>query len=244
MEAWEKKYLNQIVNIDCREGMKELPDGCVDLVLTDPPFNSEKKMGSSFRPGSKNKINPLEWFIYDNMSGRAYSNWFSIRLKELYRITKSGCHIYIFSNWRSLRNIMDLLEMNFFSINDLIVWDKNQFGIGFYYRPQIEFIIFASKNKPRKLNNQNTSNIFRIKRVSNKDMNTLVQKPVELIEKIINITSSQLDLILDPFMGSGTTAIAAIRTGRNFIGMEISQAYVEIANKRIGYERQQLKLEL
>lgn len=228
--------INKIHQGDCIEGLRKLNEESVDLVITDPPYNSEKKMGKSFRPNSKNQLSQMEWFMYDQMSSRGYLNWLNMVLREIYRVCKQGTHIYLFCNWKSIRNMMDALECSMFTLNNVITWDKGHFGVGFNYRSQTEFIIFASKNKPRKLNNMGTPNIVKCKRVSNKEMNTLVQKPVELIEFLINSCAKKEDLVLDPFMSSGTTAIACKKNNLNFIGFEINKDYIDIANKRLNQE--------
>lgn len=117
---------------------------------------------------------------------------------------------------------MDLLEANFFVQKDLLTWDKEHFGVGFFYRPQTEFIIVAYKGlKPRPLNRKNQANIFREKRA--KKAYSLVQKPHTLIQKLIELSSNEGDLVLDCFMCSGTTAIASRNTNRRFIGFEINK---------------------
>jgi len=230
---YPEDYINKVICGDCLEVMKGIPDNSIDLVVTDPPFNSEKKMGSPFRSTSKNKLSEVEWFIYDKMSGRGYLRWLNMILKEIYRVGKEGSHIYMFSNWKSLRNLMDSLEITLFTLNDVLTWDKKQFGIGFNYRPQTEFIIFASKNKAKPLNSKDVPNIFRIKRVSNLDMNTLVQKPVELIKRLLSKASKENHIVLDPFLGSGTTAVTCKQLNRNFIGIEINPEYCKIAEERL-----------
>lgn len=224
--------LNKIYNIDCIDGLKQLRDESVDLIIIDPPFNSETKMGSPFRPNSKAKMSEEEWFIYNNMSSRGYITWMNNIFKELYRVLKKGSHVYTFCNWKNIRNTMDVLEVNFFVQKDLLVWDKEHFGVGFFYRPQTEFILFSYKGtKPKQLNSNAQANIIRLKRVNNPY--SLVQKPVELIKKFIELSTQEGDIVLDCFIGTGTTAIASKETKRNFLGFEISKKWYEIANRRL-----------
>ena len=223
--------LNKIYNQDCIEGMKQLDIESIDLILIDPPFNSELKMSAPFRDTAKTKMSDKEWFIYNEMSSRGYLVWMNTIFKEFYRVLKKKSHIYVFCNWKNIRNTMDLLEANFFTLKDVITWDKEHFGVGFFYRPRTEFIIFASKGKANKINSAGAANIFRIKRQSSPF--TLVQKPVELIEALIKLSSKEGDVILDSFMCSGTTAIASINLKRNYIGFEINPDYCKFAENRI-----------
>ena len=116
---------------------------------------------------------------------------------------------------------MDILESNFFVQKDVLVWDKEHFGVGFFYRPQTEFIIFASRGKPNRISSKGQANIIRMKRLYN--AHSLVQKPVALIEKLAEMSSNEGDLILDPFMGRGTTAISSRNLKRKYIGFEINK---------------------
>ena len=223
--------INKIHHEDCLIGMAKLKNESIDCIITDPPFNSETKMANPFRPDSKAKMSEEEWFIYNNMSARGYNFWFNNVIKEIYRVCKTGSHIYIFTNWRSLRNTMDLMEQNFIVLHDVLTWDKEHFGVGFKYRPQTEFIIFGSKGKPKDVNSHSNSNLFRLKRVSKPY--SLVQKPVELIDKMVLMSSNEGDLILDPFMCSGTTALSAQKNNRNFIGFEINKENYAESQRRL-----------
>lgn len=227
--SMEGKY--HLILGDCLEKMTELPNEHIDLCLIDPPFNSETKMASPFRPNSKTKMSEEEWFIYNNMSSRGYISWMNRIFKEFYRVLKKGSHLYVFCNWKNIRNTMDILESNFFIQKDVLVWDKEHFGVGFFYRPQTEFIIFASKGKPNTISSKGQANIFRIKRVNKP--HSIVQKPVELMEKLIRLSSKQGDLVLDSFMGSGSTGVACMQSGREFIGIEINEGNYKVAENRI-----------
>ena len=224
--------INKIYNDDCLVGMEKLGDESVDCIIIDPPFNSETKMASPFRPNSKAKMSEQEWFIYNNMSTRGYLSWMNRVFKELQRVLKKGSHIYVFCNWKNMRNTMDILEANFFVQKDLITWDKEHFGVGFFYRPQTEFVLFAYKGtKPNPLNSKSQANIIRLKRLYN--AYSLVQKPSELIERLIELSTKEGELVLDCFMGSGTTAIASRNKKRNFVGWEINKDNYAECQKRI-----------
>lgn len=226
--------VNKIYNMDCFEGLLKMVDNSVDLIVIDPPFNSETRLATPFRDETKTKMSDEEWFIYNEMSSRGYLVWMALVYKELHRVLKKGSHIYVFCNWKNIRNTMDLLESNFFTLKDVITWDKKHFGVGFYYRPQTEFIIFASKGKANKINSKGAANIFHIKRVS--QPYTLVQKPIELIEELIKYSSKEGDLVLDVFSCSGTTALASRKNKRNFIGFEINKDHADFSKERLAQQ--------
>ena len=111
------------------------------------------------------------------------------------------------------------------------------------YGKQTELILYLNNGRC-KLNGKRDQDVWYYNRVAGNNQFHQNEKPVDMMCHIIEKSSDPGDLILDPFIGSGTTAVACIRTGRQFIGMEISPEYCAIANKRIGYELQQTKLEL
>lgn len=109
--------------------------------------------------------------------------------------------------------------------------------MGQYYMSQFEYILFFRKGKGVKINNCGTSDILSIPNKKTKDENGKnlhdTEKPIELMQILVENSSKENDVVLDPFMGSGTTAKMALETNRNFIGFEISKEYCDIANKRI-----------
>jgi len=226
--------LNQIVCGDCLEVMKEFPDESIGCVVTDPPYNTQRKLSKPFRDKAKTRLSEGEWFIYNDMSERVYLIKLKVIIKELYRILKPSAHLYIFTDWKTLRNLMDILEFSHFCLNDLLVWNKKHFGIGFYYRPQVEFILFTSKGRAKKMTKHNIPNIFSVARLSNSHI--LTEKPVSIINELILNSTSKGDLVLDPFVGSGTTCVASQKLGRKWIGIDINPEYVEMAKKRLRRE--------
>ena len=196
------KWLNTIQQMDCLEGMRQLPDKCIDLVLTDPPYGLDKKL---FQGGSRNG----NWA----MSKYKGSEWDVVPSEECFR-----------EIFRVSRNQI-IFGGNYFVLpptRGIICWDKVQAAPNF---SQWE-MAWTSFDRPAKL----FSHTFQF------DKQHPTQKPIELIKWILANYSIETDLILDPFMGSGTTARACKDLGRNFIGFELEPKYVEIANKRLQQE--------
>ena len=124
---------NRIINSDCIEIMKELPDKSVDLIVTDPPYNMNYS--------GRGKVNSFENFKNDDLDEEEHSEWFDSILKELYRILKDDKAIYIWIDFRNYARIYNLVK-KYFSIKNCIVWDKGSIGMGQHFRFQHEFLVF------------------------------------------------------------------------------------------------------
>lgn len=153
-------------------------------------------------------------------------------LPEVYRVLRRRSHAYIMSNARNLFELQEFARISGFQFQQLIVWKKNNKTPNKYYMNQCEFILMLSKRPARNINNMGSSNVLEIPNIlATKDHPT--QKPVELLEILIANSSSVGETVLDPFMGTGATAIASKNLNRNFIGFEIDKEYFDIANNKI-----------
>ena len=116
-----------------------------------------------------------------------------------------------------------------------VVWDKGGLGMGIHYRRNYEFVLVAQNGSPahRWNGGNNTPNVWRIGKIIPQDYQHPTEKPVELMAKIINIHSDPGDLILEPFAGHGSTLVAAKRTGRRAVGIEINKAYCDIIIQKL-----------
>ena len=198
-------YLNKVTQGDCLDGMRELPDGCVDTIITDPPYGIKAAKGFGGAKPFGNKKGKL-------ICRREYSgDWDNVRIsneyiKELFRISKN--QIVFGGNYYS-----DLLPPS----PCWLVWDKENSGN--FADAELIFTSFKTAVRIYK---------WRWNGMLQQDMKNKetryhpTQKPVGLLKKIIQDYTKEGDLICDPFIGSGTTAVAAIDTGRRFIGMELS----------------------
>lgn len=121
-----------------------------------------------------------------------------------------------------------------------LIWDKGNKIMGLYYMSQFEYILFFRKGKGIKINNCGTSDILRVPNSKSKDANGSnlhdTEKPIELMKILIENSSQEGDIVIDPFMGIGSTGIAARQLKRNFIGVEIDSQYYEIGKNRIFYK--------
>ena len=216
--------INEIITGDCLEVMKDWPDNCVDLVLTDPPYGSGGRDGAVHLNdpnimGNRISSETLIWFV------RQYTVMF-------YRITKPHSHCYIFSDWRKFQIVKIAAESVGWECRSLIVWDKGN-GMGEFWRSTHEFIIFFTKQKPRKLQHGSCFNVLHHKPVRGKNKLHQTEKPVSLLRDLIVASSIENEVILDPFMGSGSLKEAAQLENRAFVGIDISEKYCEIARQRL-----------
>lgn len=216
---------------NCVDFMKTLPDESIDCVVTDCPY----KIVAGGRTSNIAKGGIFDSQNDDFKKGKVFGNndiKFEEWLPELFRLLKANSHCYIMINGRNLAELQIKSERVGFNFQNLLVWDKGNKTPNRYYMQQLEFILLLRKGSARNINNMGESNLFSIKNnVGNKVHPT--EKPVELMKILIENSTSENDVILDPFMGSGSTGVACVNTNRRFIGCEIDEKYFEIANDRI-----------
>lgn len=210
---------NNIYNIDALEAIKAVESESIDLIITDPPYFQGMTCN-----GKKGEFNDL-----------AICKPFFVELaKEFQRVLKKTGKFYIFCDWRGYAFYYPIFA-EYLPIRNLVVWNKMS-GMGNMYNYQHELIMYGTI-KPY---NQPGSNIWNIpgytSQTARKKYGEKVhptQKPLDVIRKIILDGSKENDLVLDCFIGSGTTAQVCIEEGRNYIGSEISEKYYEITKQRI-----------
>ncbi len=207
-----------IYNEDCLEGMKKISDGSVDMIACDPPYcvgATSNGVKCSF--ADLNMMRPF-WL-------ECFSEW--------RRVLKDGRHVYICTDWRTYPFLYPLI-IRYFTVKNLIVWEHGLMRPGNWYRGSYELIIFATAGKSRREYGGGERDIWQIKSdVGTMKRNHPSEKPLELMEKMIRNSSKEGETVLDSFMGSGSTGVAAINTGRDFIGFELDAGYYEIAQRRI-----------
>lgn len=212
--------LNKIYHGDCLELMKDIPDKSIDLILTDPPYGinlTPQRSTSKFKNTKVHNDDNLEWL--PNV------------VKEYKRILKPDSVGYIFCNWQTYDIFKQAFEKEF-TIKNCIVWNKDWFGMGNNWRPNHEFILVVTNGKFKTKSN-NKSNILTYRRISPQKLIHSCEKPIDLLIDIVNESCEPNAVILDTFLGSASTALAAIHTGRFFIGIEKDEHYFNVANNRI-----------
>ena len=229
MRTWPKDFINQIICGDCLEVMKEIPDKSVDLVITDPPYGIEYKSNM----GSKKYQNDIQ--TARDWDKKTFN--FKRYLPEIWRIMKNNSDLYVFGNYANF-NLSK--EKGF---KQILIWDKRMTGMGDLSSWGIGYeLIYYFKKGNRVVNKRKNPVIFCESLTSFTFGNPVnsyfhpTQKPIGIIEPLIGVSSNENDIVLDPFLGSGTTAVAAKQLGRRFIGIEISEKYCEIARQRLRQE--------
>ena len=212
---------------DCLELMTNIPDGSVDLVLTDPPY-----LCNYSRHDSKSRFSNK---ITNDEDNCANENMIEKYLRECYRIMKDNTAIYCFCNYKKIDFFKQQIEKAGFHLKNIIIWDKQKNGMGdlsttFGY--SYEFIIFASKGQP-KIRGKRISDVWQFPMVKPKEQTHQNQKPVDLLKQAVEKSSDEGAVVFDGFMGSGSTGVACVNTNRRFIGIELGEGYFNIAKKRI-----------
>lgn len=207
---------------DCLIEMQKIKDKSVDCILTDPPYAIDFQ--SNRRPKEyrfKKILNDKEPFIKF--------------IKELPRVLKnSGC-IFMFTRWDKQQYFIDELERNNLKVKNVLIWDKVIHGMGDLtgaFGSRYESIIFVSMENFT-FPNKRYTDIIEYQRVDPVKLLHPNQKPVELLEELLKMVTVENDVVLDLFMGSGSSGVACKNTGRHFIGIEQDKKYFDIAKARI-----------
>lgn len=212
---------------NCIDLFKTIEDESIDLVVTDPPY----RVISGGRPKIKgqpsgilkkndgkifehNDINPEEW------------------ISEVYRVLKQGTQCYIMVNSLNMENYLRICREAGFGLHNILAWFKNNCTPSRWYMKNAEYILFLRKGKAKTINNVGSKTVHEFDNIiGNKSHPT--EKPIELMELYITNSSNIGDVVLDPFMGVGSTGLAALKNDRKFIGFEIDKKYYDIAEKRL-----------
>ncbi|MDR0572354.1 MAG: site-specific DNA-methyltransferase [Rickettsiales bacterium] len=233
---------NKILCGDCLTFMRQMPSEFVDLIITSPPYNIKNSTGNGMKCGNGGKWSRAALIdgyqnYDDNMPYDKYIKWQRDCLTEMMRLIPENGAVFYNHKWRVQSGLLqDRREIiDGFPVRQIIIW-KRKGGINFnpgYFLPTYEVIYLIAK--PKFVLTQK-ANAFGDVWEFTQELNNShpAPFPVNLIDRIISATTA--NLILDPFMGSGTTAIAAIRNNRDYIGFDISKKYVDMANERVRQE--------
>jgi DNA modification methylase len=245
-------YLNKIVCKDCIEGMKEIEDESVDMVLTDPPYNiSEGSIpiyDTRIKKGKRVIQLNAEW---DKLTDKEYFAMIFSFIDETYRILKRSGSFICFTSDRYLSYIRSYIRNKGMCYRQTCIWIKSNpvpqmRKVKFMHATELFFTVSKEKGYDSfRWENGQRPNVFYHPIVGGKERTKHpTQKPLWLFEELVKYYSREGDLILDPFMGSGTTAVSCLKLNRRFIGFELSPEYCKIAEQRIRPYVLQEKLEV
>ena len=205
--------------------LRSQPSASVDLLVTDPAYESLEKhraVGTTTRL-KHSKASSNDWFrVFPNAR-------FAELFAEVFRVLKPDTHFYLFCDAETMFVAKPEAERAGFKFWKPLVWDKKTIGMGYHYRARYEFILFFEKGK-RRLNDLGVADIITEPRIHR---GYPAEKPVKVSEIVISQSSQPGDVVADPFMGSGSVGVAALRLGRRFIGTDLNPEAVQLTGQRL-----------
>ena len=222
--------MNEAANFELRQldavaFLGGLPAESVDLMVTDPPYESLEKhraIGTTTRLKQSDASSNAWFAVFPNAR-------FADLFAEIYRVLKRDTHFYLMCDPETAFIAKPIAEAVGFKFWKPLVWDKVTIGMGYHYRARYEFVLFFEKGK-RKLANLGIADVLEVPRVRG---GYPAEKPVALSEVLLRQSTDEAHLIVDPFMGSGSTGVAALNLGRRFLGNDIADASLARARERL-----------
>ena len=212
---------------DCMLFLRGLEDASVDCIVTDPAYsgmNNHMQFGHGRIVGRYRDAANDRWFT----EFRDDPDTFRAFLDECHRVLRPDRHLYIMFDSYSLLSLGAIARERF-NVKGVVVWDKEHFGMGHYFRRQHELIVFACKGQ-RRLNRRDLGDVWRIPRIHRAAYPT--QKPVAVFARMLTASVIPGMTVCDPFLGSGSSAIAALSAGCDFVGADIDAQAVALARDR------------
>lgn len=234
----------QLLRGDCLELMKDIPDSSVDMVLTDPPYSSGGLFAGDRKNSTRTKYTDSDYngaarfqnFSGDNMDQRSFTEFMRMVLTKARQKSRPEAVAAVFVDWRNLPALTDAVQAAGWIWRGVVVWDKGTSrNIPGRFRPDCEYVVWCTngpKNVSWKTGQAALPGCYHVKSVSTQKKHHQTEKPVELLEKLLAICPAG-GIVLDPFMGSGSTGVACVNMDRSFIGMELDPEYFETAKRRI-----------
>ena len=211
--------------LDAVAWLRQLPSESVDLVITDPAYESLEKhraIGTTTRL-KHSKASSNDWFkIFPN-------DRFGELFQQLYRVLRKDSHFYLLCDQETMFIAKPEAERAGFRFWKPLVWDKCTIGMGYHYRARYEFILFFEKGK-RRLNDLGIADIITVPRIRG---GYPAEKPAEIADVLIRQSSNNGDVVCDPFMGSGSVGVAALNAGRRFSGSDVNPEAVRVTTERL-----------
>lgn len=234
--------LTFVANGDCLTKMSAIPDHSIDLILTDPPYNLGlfmKKRGTNLKKLRSNHFSAQGW---DDLEFDEWTKQMDIFLKECNRVLKKRGNLIIFMSVIKAETLISIAERNHFYYKTIGIWHKtnpmprnmnlhfiNSTESWIYFVNEATTGVFNNGGKPI----HDFIETATISAKEHKQGNHPTQKPVALMKHFIEILSNPDGIILDPFMGSGSTGVACVGSNRMFLGIELSEEYFKNASKRL-----------
>jgi site-specific DNA-methyltransferase (adenine-specific) len=223
-----------------------LPTASVDAIITDPPYSSGGMVRGDRTQDSRDKYhadvryNSEASFTGDNRDQRGYGYWLALWLSECLRVAKPEAVVLMFTDWRQLPTTTDAVQAGGWVWRGIVPWHKpNARPISGRFTASCEYVVWAS-NGPRSVDGWGFALPGFYQATSPREREHLTQKPLDIMRNLVKIAPKG-GVVLDPFMGSGTTGVAAVLEGRSFVGVELDQHYFEVAERRVRTAQQGYK---
>lgn len=221
----------ELIHGDCIEALKKLPAESIDLILTDPPY------GISYISNMREVSEKFDMLQNDDNDIRF------VAYKEFARILKPDSCAIVFASWKNMAE--DMVELQkYFDIKNTLIWWKRGGGIGdleHTLSTDYEVALVCHKGSC-KIRGKRDGSVFVVDKVNPNAMVHPTQKPIELMSRLLAKFTDPGMLVCDPFMGSGTTALACIEMDRNFVGMEIEPKFYKIASDLVDEAQSQVRM--
>lgn len=217
-----KNHTPKIYLGDSNEVLNEVEDKSIDLLLTDPPYGMDFKSGWSKKEKIKNDGLSETITLIDNV------------LEKTKNKLKDDAHFYLFGNIKYLEYIKPIISKHL-NIKDILIWDRCVIGMGDLnsYGNSYDIIYFGYNKVWKNLNGIRERNVLKYERVVPNEMQHPTEKPRELLEYLIKKSTSENEIVLDPFAGGGSTLLASSNTNRKSIGIELEKKYYDLIKQRI-----------
>src|SRR5678815_4222782 len=217
--------LFDLAALDAVEWLRRQPAESIDLLITDPAYESLEKhraIGTTTRlKHSKSSSN--DWFaIFPNAR-------FGELFAEIYRVLRRDSHFYLLCDSETMFVAKPEAERAGLRFWKPLVWDKRSIGMGYHYRARYEFVLFFEKGK-RRLNDLGVADVITVPRIHR---GYPAEKPPAVSEVVIKQSSAPGELVADPFMGSGSVGVAALKNGRRFRGTDVDPEAVRLSVDRL-----------
>ena len=226
--------VNKIYNEDCLSGIKSLPDNSIDLVVMDPPYDITTSKKKNEKSAIDKGINAVQKELIENNLVNGYD---MSTLDELVRVMKN-INIYIWCNGKQIPKYIEYFVKGLKCRMEIVIWGKTN-PLPLYnhkYLGDKEYCLYFRKKGYCNPKNYDDAKTIYISTTNAKDKAKYGHptiKPLELIRKLIRNSSKENEVVLDCFLGSGTTAVACILENRKYIGYEINKKFYDVALKRI-----------
>lgn len=221
---------------------RSMPGG-VDFVCADPPYSSGGMVRGDRMGSTRDKyqqsdvVTEFASFPGDTRDQRSFMLWCTLWLGECLRLSKPGALLCVFTDWRQLPQTTDAVQCGGWVYRGIVPWNKVVARpVADRFRAQCEYVVWGTngaRDQDPAPDSVYLPGFFEVRTVPTCDREHATQKPVELLQELVRLCPPG-GTVMDPFCGTGTSGVAAVGSGRKFIGAEISEHWSGIARKRIG----------